>query len=104
MNMTTTLESLPEVLRVPDVAALLDISKDLVYQLAAAGELPGTLRLGRCLRFSKAAVIEWARLATPQSEEGPATGPSDATPTVVQPASYVEEGQPDATPRRPRIH
>ncbi|HEY5455711.1 MAG TPA: helix-turn-helix domain-containing protein [Acidothermaceae bacterium] len=47
---------LPAVLTVTEVAVWLRSSPDTVYGLAASGALP-SLRLGRSLRFSKAAVL-----------------------------------------------
>jgi excisionase family DNA binding protein len=49
-------DALPPVIRVGDVARWLDISTDLVYKLAAAGELPSLRLGGRALRFNKQAV------------------------------------------------
>ena len=40
------------------VAAMLQISSDTVYRLAARGELPGC-KVGKQWRFSKASVQEW---------------------------------------------
>lgn len=37
----------PHVVSVPDAAKLLGISKDLAYDLARRGELPGAFQLGR---------------------------------------------------------
>jgi excisionase family DNA binding protein len=37
----------PNVLSVPQAAKRLGISKDLAYELARRGELPGAFRLGR---------------------------------------------------------
>jgi len=42
----------PNVLSVPQAAARLGISKDLAYELARRGELPGAFRLGRRWRVS----------------------------------------------------
>lgn len=41
------------------VAALLQVPKKTVYDWAAAGRLPGVVRLGRLLRFNEAAVAAW---------------------------------------------
>lgn len=37
----------PQVVSVPEAAELLGISKDLAYDLARRGELPGAFQLGR---------------------------------------------------------
>ena len=42
----------PYVVSVPEAAALLGISKDLAYDLARRGELPGAFQLGRRWRVS----------------------------------------------------
>ena len=42
----------PYVTSVPEAAALLGISKDLAYDLARRGELPGAFQLGRRWRVS----------------------------------------------------
>lgn len=42
----------PYVVSVPEAAALLGISKDLGYDLARRGELPGAFQLGRRWRVS----------------------------------------------------
>ncbi len=42
----------PHVVSVPEAAALLGISKDLGYDLARRGELPGAFQLGRRWRVS----------------------------------------------------
>lgn len=40
-----------------EVASLLRIDKKLVYELVRRNELPGVLRLGRVIRFSRAAIL-----------------------------------------------
>jgi excisionase family DNA binding protein len=42
----------PNVISVPEAATLLGISKDLAYDLARRGELPGAFQLGRRWRVS----------------------------------------------------
>jgi excisionase family DNA binding protein len=42
----------PDVISVPQAAELLGISKDLGYDLARRGELPGAIQLGRSWRVS----------------------------------------------------
>ncbi len=46
------IQSDPYVVSVPDSATLLGISKDLGYDLARRGELPGAFQLGRRWRVS----------------------------------------------------
>jgi excisionase family DNA binding protein len=42
----------PYIASIPEAAALLGISKDLAYDLARRGELPGAFQLGRRWRVS----------------------------------------------------
>ena len=41
-------------------AALLGVSERTIWSVAQAGEIP-TIRIGRCVRFRRAAVIDWIR-------------------------------------------
>jgi excisionase family DNA binding protein len=43
----------PDVISIPQAAELLGISKDLGYDLARRGELPGAIQLGRRWRVSR---------------------------------------------------
>jgi excisionase family DNA binding protein len=58
----------PYVAPVPEAAALLGISKDLAYDLAKRGELPGAFQLGRRWRVS----LVKLRAAVHGTEHGPA--------------------------------
>ena len=49
-----------EIMTSDQVAELLQVSRDMVYQLATRGELPGR-KLGRIWRFSREAVDEFMR-------------------------------------------
>jgi excisionase family DNA binding protein len=49
---TSSVRPDPFVVSIPEAAKLLGISKDLAYDLARRGELPGALRLGRRWRVS----------------------------------------------------
>jgi len=52
--------SLPDVLTVDEVAELLRVNRNTVYESFRRGELPGGRRLGkRIIRFSKEAVLLW---------------------------------------------
>jgi len=53
------LSTLPPVLTVEEVARLLRISRGAAYQAARRGELPGVRRVGRTLRVSRDAVLNW---------------------------------------------
>lgn len=48
----------PEVMSVDEVAELLGVARDTVYDAAGRGEIPHR-RLGRRLIFSRVAVMEW---------------------------------------------
>lgn len=51
--------TLPLALTVEEVAKLLRISRGAAYQAVRRGELPGVVRVGRTLRVSRDAVLEW---------------------------------------------
>lgn len=59
----------PDVLTVPELAKLLRVGRNHVYRLAELGQIPGTLRLGRALRFSRSAVRSWLGQSTPSEAE-----------------------------------
>jgi excisionase family DNA binding protein len=46
-------------LRMPEVAERLSISRSRAYELAAAGRLPGVIRLGKSIRVSAKRLDEW---------------------------------------------
>ena len=45
--------------RMEDVAHLLNISRSKAFEMAAAGKLPGVVRLGRSVRVSRIALERW---------------------------------------------
>ena len=49
----------PELLHIEEAARLLRIGRSRAYALAATGELPGVIRLGRSLRVSRRRLIAW---------------------------------------------
>ena len=49
----------PELLKVEEAAALLRISRAKAYEMAASGELPGVVRIGRSLRVSRRRLLAW---------------------------------------------
>jgi excisionase family DNA binding protein len=55
----TTPETLPEVITVPELAALLRVSKPTAYAAVKRGEIPGLIKIGNCLRLNRAAVLAW---------------------------------------------
>lgn len=56
----TPLADLPELLRVEEAAAWLDIGKGLAYELARRGDLP-SVRLGRLLRVRRDGLADRAK-------------------------------------------
>lgn len=50
---------MPRLLTPEEIADLLRISRKAVYAMAARGQLPGVIRLGRRLRFDREAVMLW---------------------------------------------
>lgn len=55
---TVQLESRHDVLDVPQVASLLAVGRNTIYALVARNEIPHR-RLGKAIRFSRAAVMSW---------------------------------------------
>ncbi|MCC7537548.1 MAG: helix-turn-helix domain-containing protein [Deltaproteobacteria bacterium] len=49
------------VLTADEVAALLRLERKTVYAAVQRGEIPGARRIGRAIRFSRSAVLEWLR-------------------------------------------
>lgn len=54
---TDTIE--PELLRLEEAARVLRIGRSRAYEMAAAGTLPGLIRIGRSLRVSRRSLIRW---------------------------------------------
>ena len=52
---------LPPLLRVDELARLLRVDRKTVYDAIAKGEIPGARRLGRSIRVSRDAVLDWVR-------------------------------------------
>ncbi len=56
----------PEMLKLPQAAKLLGISRWLAYELHKRGEFPvPVLKLGRCLRVSRPVLEEYTRTGRP---------------------------------------
>ena len=53
-------ENLPVFLNAKEIAELLRIHVNTVYEAAARDEIPGVVRLGRNVRFRRDAVLAWA--------------------------------------------
>jgi excisionase family DNA binding protein len=58
-----TSSSLPSVLTVPETAKLLRTSTFAVYEAVKRNEIPGLIRVGRCIRFSSDVLLRWARVS-----------------------------------------
>jgi excisionase family DNA binding protein len=54
--------------RADEVARLLGVGRDTVYQAAERGEIPGALRIGRRLVFARAPLHAWLRNPAPSEE------------------------------------
>ena len=54
-------DDLPEVLTVPEVASLLRLNRNTVYEAFQRGEIPGGRKIGKSIRFSRDAVVQWLR-------------------------------------------
>ena len=52
-------DELPAVLTVLEVARLLRVNRNTVYELFQRKEIPGGRKVGRCIRFSRDAVVQW---------------------------------------------
>ncbi|MBI3129507.1 MAG: helix-turn-helix domain-containing protein [Candidatus Tectomicrobia bacterium] len=63
---------LPAVLTVDELAEFLRVGRDTVYQAIAKGEIPGACRIGRTIRISRDAMLDWVRGKghAPRSERG----------------------------------
>ena len=51
--------NLPAVLTVDEVACLLRVNRNTVYELFQKKAIPGGRKVGRCIRFSRDAVVTW---------------------------------------------
>jgi predicted DNA-binding transcriptional regulator AlpA len=49
----------PPLLTVQDLAVLLTTSSSGVYSRVARGQIPGTIRIGRSLRFDPRVIAQW---------------------------------------------
>jgi excisionase family DNA binding protein len=49
----------PQLLRIAEAAALMNVSRSTAYEMAQRGQLPGVLKFGRALRVSRRALEQW---------------------------------------------
>ena len=59
MEAIPTMSHEPLLLRDHEVADLLNVSKSKAYLLMVSGEIPGVMRLGRCLRVHRPTLEKW---------------------------------------------
>jgi len=57
IEMTEVVE--PELLTIEETAHLLRVGRSTAYAMAASGEMPGLLRLGRSLRVVRRRLLAW---------------------------------------------
>lgn len=57
-----------EIMTVPEAAAFLRVGKNAVYDLVARGKIPHR-RVGRAIRFSRAALLAWLGAAEGETME-----------------------------------
>ncbi len=60
MNAHPDASTLPPVLTVDEVAALLRVNRKTVYEAFRSRKLPGR-KIGRCVRFDRDALLNWLR-------------------------------------------
>ncbi len=53
----------PAILTVDELAALLRVERKTVYAAIMRGDIPGVRRVGRSIRISRDAVLDWLRTA-----------------------------------------
>ncbi len=46
-------------LRVPEVAQFLNVSVRKIWAMRDAGELPGVVQIGKCVRIDRQALAQW---------------------------------------------
>jgi len=68
-NRLTTLDSAPMCLKVPEVAAVLGVSRAHAYQLVNSNGFP-RLVIGKRFVIPKDALVEWIRANTQTGEKG----------------------------------
>jgi excisionase family DNA binding protein len=54
-----SVSEMPTVLTVDEVAQLLRVNRNTIYELFQRREIPGGRKVGRCIRFSRDVVVMW---------------------------------------------
>ncbi len=62
-------EMTPDVLTVPEAAALLRVDRKSLYASIERGEVPGVVRVGRSIRLSRPALLKWLGVGTESALE-----------------------------------
>ena len=55
----STLTRLPTLLTVDELANLLRVNRNTLYEMVQRGEIPGVVHIGRTIRFVRDVVVEW---------------------------------------------
>lgn len=63
------------VLTVDEVAQLLRVNRKTIYEAFGRGEIPGGRRIGRTIRFARAAILAWL-------EQGESAPPPRRRPSI----------------------
>ncbi|WP_404370404.1 helix-turn-helix domain-containing protein [Corallococcus coralloides] len=50
----------PDFLTVDEAAELLRVNRKTLYEAIRLGQVPGVVRLGRCVRLSRATMLSWS--------------------------------------------
>jgi excisionase family DNA binding protein len=59
MSFTTKTDTAPILLRDHEAAKIANISRQKMYMLMRAGDVPGVVRIGRCIRIHRGALMRW---------------------------------------------
>ena len=54
-----SLERLPPIMTVDSVARMLRVNRKTLYEMVRTKAIPGVVRLGRVIRFSRDALLSW---------------------------------------------
>jgi excisionase family DNA binding protein len=65
-----SLEGLGSILTTDSVARVLRVNRKTVYEMVRAGSIPGVVRLGRVIRFSRDALLAWLGVKKGESRGG----------------------------------
>jgi excisionase family DNA binding protein len=58
-----SLEELPSVMTADSVSRMLRVNKKTLYEMVRTRSIPGVVRMGRVLRFSREALAKWLAAA-----------------------------------------